>query len=162
MHYMHIHTNTGGQQRHRVTCYRTQTFSHPQIRAPPTSPSFPQLICSPLAPLPTINHSAPRTSPSAPHPPLSPIPPVLPLTHHLSLPHLTHSFPPSPCWPLCCLTLVRPCSASWWSGCSKAVHGSPSHQPPILIHPSYHLVSPASLYLCVVIIAQLQRIGAGT
>ena len=58
------------------------------------------------------------------HQPFSPIPPVLPLTHHSSLPHLTQPFPPSPCWPIGCLTLVHPCSASWWSGCCRAVHGS--------------------------------------
>ena len=32
---------------------------------------------------------------------------------------------PSPCWPLCYLALVHPCSASWWLGCNRAGHGSP-------------------------------------
>ena len=39
---------------------------------------------------------------------------------------------------------------------------SVTHPPPNLIHTSYHLVLPVSLYLCIAIIAKLRRIGAGT
>ena len=156
VHCMHIRTNTGGQQRHRVTCHCTQPFlttqficpSHchltarhqclyyppSQVIAPPTSPSFLQLICPFLPPLPitqllppvllplTHHHSARPMSPSAPHPPLSPSHQPLPLlTCHLAPPTssflsspVTQPLPPSPCWPLGCLALVHPCSASWW------------------------------------------------
>ena len=127
VHCMHIRTNTGGMSTYTDFLTPTdQSLSHQ-----------PLLSSTHLLPPPSLtyhHHSGPPTSLSAPHPPLNPIPQVLPLTHHSSLPRLTQPFPPLPCWPLCCLALVHPCSASWWSGCCGIVHGSPPH-----LHPHSHL-----------------------
>ena len=95
--------------KHRVTCYHRQAFSHPQIRAPPTNPSFPQLMCSP----PSLTyHSVPPTSPPTPHPSLIPpsshsSPPTSPPTLTSLSPSLPHLAGLYVVWLSCVLALLH-------------------------------------------------------